>query len=210
MRVTRSKRWVSRHHIRFQGLKETAAEPPRRTVARRHGSSALTPLVFDCPRTRSSRASDHCLRCEYFVSLRPVPHRRLVTLSCSCSDADPIVCSAEVRRSWPTVDPGAPMREARRLVTVHDVPLVLVARDDVVLGVVYRNQAVGSEDPVAAGMTQYPWSVSTRATLGDAVEALRVSNVPALLVLGPEAELVAVVSARHLAQLGVPTQLLKR
>jgi len=208
MRVMRSRRWVPRHQIQFVGLSESAADPPRRRPASWYAPPGSGPVVFDCPRSRAPRPLEHCLSCEYFVGHRPVPHRRQIALTCLCTDRDPILRCADARASWPTIGPSTTMRAARRLAIVHDAPLLLVTRDDALLGIVYRERLVGSDAPVESAMTQYPWSLSARATLGEAVEALRASEVPALLVLAADLELVAVVSVDHLVRLGVPNELL--
>jgi hypothetical protein len=209
MRVTRSKRWVARHKERFQGVSETEADSPGTPISPSRATRACGPVAFDCPRTRAAESLDHCVRCPFFVDFRPVPERRLVVLTCQCSDTDPILRSADRRRSWPTVDADAPLREARRLALVHEAPLVLVKDQDEALGVVYREQLEASDEQVAIRVNDYPWSLSTRATLGDAVEALRVTRAPALLVLAPDGELVGVVSPAYLEHLGVPAPLLR-
>ena len=208
MRVTRSRRWVPKHRIQFEGQSESAADPPRRRQASRCSPPGSGPAVFDCPRSRAPRSLEDCLSCSFLVSHRSVPHRRQIVLTCSCSDRDPILRSADTRASWPTVGPDTPIPAARRLASVYDAPLLLVEGDDGMLGIVYREQLVGSDEPVASRMTQYPWSLSARATLGDAVEALRAAEVPAMLVLAPDLELVAVITVDHLLRLGVPAELL--
>lgn len=210
MRVTRSKRWVARHKDRFQGVSETEADPPGAPIGPPPTTRACGPVAFDCPRTRTPQSLDSCVRCPYFVDFRPVPQRRLVILTCQCSDSDPILRSSDRRRSWPTVDADTPLREARRLALMHEAPLVLVKHEDEALGVVYRDQLEASDETVAGRVHEYPWSLSTRATLGDAVEALRISGAPALLVLAPDGELVGVVSPAYLEHLGVPAPMLGR
>jgi hypothetical protein len=194
MRVTRSKRWVKRHQVRFEGLSETSAD--------------ATELQFSCPRTGRTRRLSECTSCPSFVNIRPAPERGQVAMRCLCTDEDPLVRSVETQTQWPVIGPEVSIVAARRLAWATDCPMMLVAEADRFLGVVYAHELSESREPVSACLHEYPWALSARSTLGDAVEAFATLGLPALLLIAPDSELLGVVSRRHLARLGVPAECL--
>jgi hypothetical protein len=123
MRVTRCKRWVRRHQVRFEGLSETSA--------------AASELIFACPRSQRALRLAQCTGCPSFVNIRPRPEQGRVDMRCLYTDDEPIVRSAEMRPAWPTVGPEVHVRAARRLQRAHAAPLLLVVRDGELLGVLY-------------------------------------------------------------------------
>jgi hypothetical protein len=192
MRVTRSKRWVRRHQLRFEGLSETSGDAAR--------------PVFVCPRTGKAKSLAECMRCPSFVNIRPRPERHQITMRCLCTDDDPVVRSVHPGDEWPAVGPEVPLVAARRLAWAHDASVMLVARADELLGVVYEEHLSDARSPVATHMTEFPWALSARSTIGDAVEAMAAVRVPALLLVAPDSRLVGVISRRQLLRLGVPPE----
>jgi hypothetical protein len=190
------------HQVAFTGEVALAVSLPRPRAAGAHAA------LVGCPRVRAPRVLDQCLACRYFKTVGRDDAHPAARLSCTCSDRDPVIDAADVRAAWPTVRPFAPAARAHRQAIEEDAPVLLVTRDEAVLGVVYRDQLHDGAGPVAARLVEYPWALSTRATLGDAVEALSLLGTPALLVLTDDGELAGVVSPAQLLLLGVPASLL--
>jgi hypothetical protein len=195
MYVRRSKRWVQRHQVRFEGIVEA-------------GAPGVDASVFRCPRRQVPRRLAECLRCPDFVNLRPDPALDRTLLRCLCTDDDLLVRCTPTRPSWPTVRPLTPVRVARRLARVRGVPALLVAEGDELRGVVYRDALEAEGATLASALEEYPWALSARATLGDAVEAMAALAVPVLLLVAPDGRLVSVISAAQLLGVGVPEEVL--
>jgi len=206
MRVTRTRRWTRPHTVRFEGLAETHARTwPRHAPARMPYCGALA-----CPRNGSVRSLDDCVHCEHFVNLRPDADHQGATLRCLCCDDDPLARRVPGEADWCTVTPDLPVARARLIAWTHSAALLVVAREQAVVGVVHAADLQEGEGTVAERMITDPWSLPLVATLGEALEALRELRVPGLLVVDADMELVSLVCASHLRRLGVPTELLRR
>ena len=129
-------------------------------------------------------------------------------MRCLSNDRDPIARATTTPPSELVVAPDLPVATASVLAWAQDTPLLLVVDDGVIVGIVYPSRIEHAEGLVASHMVVEPWSLTSVATLGSVVEALRELRVPALLVVDATSELLAVVCAADLQRMGVPTEVL--
>jgi hypothetical protein len=207
VRVARTRRWTRPHTLRFEGIAESRAQIWPRAGERSQLANAPYWGSVACPRTGAARSIDDCVRCEHFVNLRPDPDRRRATMRCLCSDDDPLI-RVPCESTWHLVAPETPVASARLLTWAHHVPMLLVARQASVLGVIYAGALQSLEGDVREHMDAEPWSLPPFATLGEAVEALRELRVPGLLVVDHDLELRGVISTADLRRMGVPDAVL--
>jgi hypothetical protein len=210
MRVTRTRRWTRPHTVRFEGLAETHARTWPRHPPGGHVTAVPYCGAVACPRSGSVRSLDDCVHCEHFVNLRPDAGHEGATLRCLCCDDDPLARRVPGEADWCTVAPELPVENARQVSWSKGACMLVVARDDEVLGVVHAGDLQAGMGTVADHLITDPWSLPLAATLGEAVEALRELHVPGLLVVDADLELVSLACASHLRRLGVPAELLRR
>jgi hypothetical protein len=211
MRVAQTRRWTRRHTIRFEGIAEARAHIWPRAGARWDAARAAPYCgSVPCPRTGAVRSVDECTRCECFVNLRPDPDRQHATLRCLCCDDDPLARHVADPASWPRVAPDVSAASARQISWTHCASMLLVTRDDLVVGVVHAHALQDAEGRIDELMDREPWSLAPAATLGDAVEAMAELHLPAVLVVAPDDQLHAVVGTCDLRRMGVPGALLGR
>ncbi len=211
MRVAHTRRWTRRHELRFEGIAESRARIwPRRGEHAHAAAAAPYCGSVACPRTGSVQTLDECLHCAHFVNLRPDADRKWATMRCLCCDDDPIAGRVPADALEHVVGPETPVAAARLLTWVRGAAMLVVARNELVVGVVYAHQLQDVEGQVGELMVENPWSITPAATLGDAVQALRELRVPGLLVVNADSELTSVICTADLRRMGVPAPLLPR
>jgi CBS domain-containing protein len=209
MRVARTRRWLRRHSLRFEGIAE-----PRAQLWARHGQCVPVGVglpyggAVACPRSGTVHALDDCIHCEHFVNLRLDATRGSATLRCLTCDDDVLARPSPEADGFEVVSPETPIPSARVRSWQSGASMLVVAREELVVGVIYARQLQLAEGTVGEHMIASPWSIPPLATVGDAVEALRELRIPGLLVVGAELDLRGVVGAADLRRMGVPPALL--
>jgi hypothetical protein len=211
VRIASTRRWLRPHTTRFEGIAETHARLwPRLGPQRPVPESSPYCGAVSCPRSGSVRHLDECVHCEHFVNIRPDPDRRGATLRCLCCDDDALARGTRGGVSWDVVSPDLPVESARLRCWLGGTSLLVVARAELVVGVVHAGRLQDATGKVAEHMIPEPWSLPSIASIGDAVEAITELHVPGLLVVDHELEVKGVVCASDLRRMGVPRALLPR